>query len=140
MHRNFDESEAFAAIPPAGPEFELGGETFHCVACPAGGTLSRLVAAAKVDERGRQAVNNPDLALFIEDVLAEELAVPQERPDDAEEGWEPGPAVVEPCDDVPRWRVLMDDKSRPIPAQVIGDICTWLFEWYSQRPTTPPRR
>lgn len=135
-YRDFDQGQP--ELPPEGPEFQLGGEKFHCVPAPAGGTLSRLAAAVRVDERGRQIYDAPNLTLFVEDVLAEERPQPVEAPAPVN-GDEPAAEVLEiqPCDDVERWRALMADKKRPVHISVLGDIVVWLSNWYTDRPTQP---
>lgn len=137
-HRNFDDGAE--AIPEFGPSFELGGETFHCVPAAPGAVLARLMASVRVDERGRQVYDAPNLVLFVEDVLAEEMPVEQPATVN-EDGSENAPAmVVEPVDDVERWRALMKDKKRPVQIKVIGDIVLWLNGWYTDRPTQPSGR
>lgn len=136
-HRNFDAEDW--EFPAAGPVFELGGETFHCVPFPAGGTLARLAASVRVNDRGVQIYDAPNLVNFIEDVLAEELPAEQPLPPEA-----PADSVpveeMQPCDDIARWRVLMADKKRPIPLQIVGEIVGWLSNWYTDRPTQPSGR
>lgn len=133
-HRNFDDDAP--ELPLDGPVFELGGETFHCMPCPPAGVLPRLMAAGRVDEHGRQQSNTPDLIMFIEDVLADELPV-EVKP--SAEGEEPSVAF-EPCDDIERWRALVKDRRRPVHATVILKIVLWLAEEYAERPTEPSSR
>lgn len=130
--RSFDST--VADLPDVGPEFELGGETFHCLPMPAGGVLPRLTRAVGVDDRGRS-VTNPDILLFMEEVLCEEMLLPQ-----ADVESEDAPLVLQPCDDLARWRALMDDKKRPVEASVLVDVVLWLVEWYGDRPTRPSGR
>lgn len=136
-HRDFDADRP--ELPAEGPTFRLGGEDFHCVPAPAGGTLARLYAAARVDDRGRQIFDAPNLTLFIEDVLAEELPT---KVTIEGEGDEVATEVVEmqPCDDVERWRALMVDKKRPVEISLLGDVVVWLSGWYTDRPTQPSGR
>lgn len=138
-HRNFDADAD--DLPDEGPTFDLGGETFHCVPAPAGGTLARLAAAIGRDERGRQVYNLPDMTLFIEDCLIDETTTitPAQPARDDHEAVEEQ-VVVEDADDIERWRTLMSDKKRPIPVKKLADITIWLSNWYSDRPTQPSRR
>lgn len=143
IHRNFDEERAADAGPEIdGPTFELGGETFHCMAIPAGGVLPRVLNAVRFDDRGRRVYNAPDLVRFIEDVLCEEMQVPQAPPpsDDAAPALVEAVMVTQPVDDVERWTALMEDKKRPVPIETLGNVVMWLIEFYTDRPTTPPRR
>lgn len=136
-YRDFDADAE--EIPDVGPSFRLGGEEFRCVPLPAGGTLTRLAAAISRDERGRQVYNLPDMNVFIEDCLIEELTVeiPADDPDNPDA--EPQ-VVIEAADDVERWRALMADKKRPIPVKTIADVVIYLSELYNDRPTRPSRR
>lgn len=139
LHMDFDEQVPdFAG--EVGPTFELGGETFHCLACPPGGVLARLWSASRVDDRGRQVYNNPDLINFVADVLADQLPVADVADWDGEGEAPAQVMVLEDCDDVARWDTLMADKSRPIPTEVIGNVVMWLAEYYADRPTNPPAR
>lgn len=137
-HRNFDLDQP--KLPERGPTFELGGEEFHCVPCPAGQTLARLYSSARINDRGQQVFDAPNMQIFIEDVLAEflpvDVSVPP--PDDAPEGTEATIVTeMQPCDDIARWRALMADKARPIHISVIGNVLVWLSGWYTDRPTEP---
>jgi len=140
-HWDFDDEPHDA--PKVGPTFTLGGETFHCLPALAGGVLPRLMNAVRVDERGRQVYNNPDILLFMEDVLAISLPVMIEQPvpEDAPDGTEPIEVEAwEPCDDVARWDALMFDKARPQELERIGRIMLKLTEFYTNRPTNPSAR
>lgn len=142
-HRNFDED--MPRQDDEGPSFKLGDEEFHCMACPPGGVLPRVMSAARFDDRGRRVFNAPDIAMFIEDVLCDEMLVPQAPADTvdgtgAEVALVEGVMVLQPVDDVERWKALMEDKKRPIPIERLGDIMLWLIEYYTDRPTAPPRR
>lgn len=128
-YRDFDED---LDLPDEGPTFNLGGETFHCVPLPAGATLTRLASAIGRDDRGRQVYNLPDMNMFIEDCLIDERSV---EVDAEEEGAMPT-LVVEPADDIERWRALMNDKKRPIRVKRIAEIVIWLSQVYNEdRPT-----
>lgn len=143
QHRNFDDDQQ--DLPAEGPTFTLGGEEFRCVPLPAGGTLTRLAAAVSRDERGRQVYNLPDMNLFIEDCLIEEVttvtsAVPARSEGDIEIPGVPEQVIVEDADDIERWRALMADKKRPIHVKQIAEVVMWLSETYNDRPTKPSRR
>lgn len=132
-HWNFDDDHP--AVPvEEGPSFTLGGETFRCLPALAGGTIPAIVAATRLDNRGKNAVSNPDLLQFIEDCLIIEERLPDPTDDN------PDQTRTEVTDDVARWQALMADKRRPIQAQTVGDIATRLVEHYTKRPTSPPRR
>lgn len=145
-YRNFDETPD-PDEPGEGPVFELGGETFHCVPVPPGDTFFRLHRAA-VNAKGQPlAVSNPDVLLFIEQVICEEMLVDQPTPTngDTPEGEpeaEPGPVaqVWEKVDDLDRWHTLLSRKRNPVHAEKLGEVVLWLIEWYTGRPTTPSRR
>jgi hypothetical protein len=145
-HWDFDEDPH--EQPELGPTFTLGGELFHCLPALAGGVMPRLMNAMRLDDRGRQVYNNPDILLFMEDVLAVELPVMRPNPAysevqdaDAEAVTVPEEIEVwEPCDDVERWQALMFDKTRPQELERIGKIMFKLTEFYTGRPTQPSGR
>ena len=121
--RNFDLEIKDHNTPVGdGPTFILGGETFHCVALPPGGVMSRLTGTGT------------NVATFIEDCLLEFRAVASLNGD------EPMDAVVEKTDDVERWRKLMADKERPIPVELLVDVVIYLSKEYGERPTVRSRR
>ena len=140
-HWDFD--DATPEPRRAGPSFTLGGEVFHCVDRLAGGVLPRLMSAMRVDERGRQLYNNPDVLLFMEDVIALERPVMKtvEQPDDVDDLVGPSEVEVwEACDDLVRWQALMFDKARPIDIARIGEVMFRLTTYYTERPTSPSAR
>lgn len=138
-HWDLDEENVLDNVP--GPTFKLGGEEFHCMAVPPLGVLPRMWAAGRVDDRGRQVIDTPDVINFIEDVLCVELPTITTRQPLDEAGDVDGNAdpieveELQPCDDVMRWRILCGDKSRPIDAQVVGELVGKLLTFYGQRPT-----
>lgn len=121
-----------------GPSFKMGGEEFHCVGKLAGATLMLLGRIVGTDARGR-AVRDPALLEFMEGVIAEELPVMRTpdalAPDDGPGGEAAEVEVWEPCDDLERWRALLEDKARPIEAEKLGEVIGWLIEVYTDRPT-----
>lgn len=159
---DFDDDDEVEEYEP-GPTFTIGGETFHCMAVPPLGAIWRLEGTNIIDrKRGVVLSAVPDAIGFVDDCLAIEL--PQEpqppRPvaGDAavvDEGAEPGPepapdpdAVIaaaggrwvgdlylSPCDDVARWKALVDDKRRTYKAEKVGEIVARLYSWYGNRPT-----
>lgn len=137
-YRDFDEGAP--EVPQFGPKFMLGGEEFHCVPAAAGGTIASVMSSVRVDERGRQVYDAPNLVLFVEDVIAEEMPVEQPAAVN-DDGTESDPVMVlQPIDDVERWKALMRDKRRPVPVETLGNIAMWLIGWYTDRPTQPSGR
>lgn len=159
---DFDDDEPGGYEP--GPTFKLGGEVFHCMAIPPLGAMWRLEGTNVIDRRRGVILSAvPDAIGFIEDCLAIEL--PQDpqppRPGLAgnesngyggdEEPARPAPdpdAVIAvaggrwvgdvylaPCDDVARFKALIDDKARPIHAARLGDVVSKLYAHYGNRPT-----
>lgn len=125
VFRNFDDDIDKSELEKEGPEFELGGETFHCLPVPPGGATLRLVNAVMKDDRGRQVYHLPDIDAFMREVLIEKRTIVGD--DEV--------AVVEATDDVERWDKLLHDKERPIPIPVLGAVFMWLQAEYTSRPT-----
>lgn len=150
VYRNFD--DAMPALRTDEIVFELGGEEFHCVPEAPGGVLADLFGSVTYDERGRAILHLGNMRTFVESILLEERQVASPRPPrepevDADgnpvESTEPIEEVLvtEATDDMARWDVLMHDKSRPIPIEVLRDVVFWLQAQYTEnRPTEPPRR
>ena len=139
---DFDD-EAPAEYEP-GPTFSLGGEKFHCMAVPPLGAIWRLEGTNIIDRRRGQILSAvPDAIGFVEDVLCVELPAevqPEPEPVVVAEGEEkpaakPAVLVMEPCDDVERWKILLDDKSRPIKSEKLAEIVNRLYAYYGNRPT-----
>lgn len=137
-HHNFDDDFGIITEPPKeGPSFELGGETFHCVPMLPGYALTLLGRFVGTDERGK-AVSSSDVTAFMESAIAEERWTESAPPAVVEGDETPrtvDPGVWEACDDLERWRALMLDKRRPIPADALAKVVLWLYGWYTERPT-----
>lgn len=121
-NRNFDlELDRYTKdLPTEGPTFNLGGEQFHCMPLPPGGVMSRLSGTGT------------NVATFIEDCLMKFRTI--------ESNGDTIDAVVEPTDDVERWRKLMADDDRPIPVELLVDVVIYLSKEYGERPTVRSRR
>jgi hypothetical protein len=131
VHRSFD-VDAVVDHAAEGPTFDLGGQTFHCLAqCPAG-VLNRMLDAMQTDVRGNRTYNAPDLIAFVTGVLIDKrwVLVPDDDPEQ-DSTWQP-----ELADDVDRFLDVVDSKDTIIPIERLGDVVVWLTEQYVGRPTS----
>lgn len=137
-HRDFDAGRTRTSTKKKGPTFTLVGQEFRCLpGMPAGG-LQRIAMAVRVNDRGEQVYDSPNVIRFLEDALVTRLWVEEPAPDDAPEGTAPG-GHWEPADDRARFRALVDPPEAPeelIEIEELGEIMDWLLEEYQGRPTS----
>lgn len=89
--------------------FSLYGEQFDCYPSIQGGVLLKFVADGDSDDGGRAA--EALLHIFERVLLPESYA---------------------------RFKALIDDPTRIVTIEKLGEIAVWLIEVYTKRPTTRP--
>lgn len=153
-HHDFDAKRKKTDPKKPGPSFTLCEQEFHCLPALPGGVVNTMALAIRVDDRGRQVYNAPNVVAFIHDTLRTrewvEWKFSNEEgsgPDDADELSDEQKQSIRddqgywlPADDRQRFMAIIDGNEDIVELPLLVDIMNALSEDYGERPTQRSKR
>jgi hypothetical protein len=151
-HHDFDSKRKKIDPKKEGPSFTLCEQEFHCLPALSGATVNAMALAIRVDDRGRQVYNAPNVIAFIHDCLAQRLWVKWEYEGetgpDAAEGLKPEQiesirdekGYWEVVDDRARFMKIVEGNEDIVELETLIEIMNALSEDYGERPTQRSKR
>lgn len=151
-HHDFDAKRKKIDPKKKGPDFTLCEQDFACLPALAGATVNAMALAIRIDDRGRQVYNAPNVIAFIHDTLITRRWVEWEfsgdtGPDDADDLSEEQKQSIrddkgywEPADDRTRFMKIVEGTDDIVELETLIDVMNTLSEDYGERPTQRSKR
>ena len=149
---DYDEERRRVDPKKPGFTFRLCDQDFACLPALPGATLIAMAQAIRLDQRGRQVFNAPDVIGFIHDALRErewidwqfvpdeDDVMPSDLTEEQRTSITDNGGYWEPADDRQRFQRICDGTEDIVELELLVKIMGDISEFYGERPTRRSKR